>query len=356
MWGLLLLCARNGGAQVFVVGEKSATSSIATDFKPTSVQLSDEALTERGRRELIRMLEAEQGFAHRVLPLGPGLTLEANGQMKPGGAEYKKMVYEKGQAAAPGDRVVITAVTFRADSLVLDLNGGPYAKHRFLRHVQINGAPVTGDMYEVATGSRLTLHFEGGIPEISAPEVKALLQPVIDFRVQKSEEAYADSLPDPLKDSIAAHEVLVGMNHRMVQAALGAPESKVREQQAPDSARHYEEWIYGHVPQTVRFIRFDGDRVTQVKIAAMGKPIEIHKEDEVNGYSSPVPTREIAMGDKPLDGSADGSGAPPTLRREGEPDTQQSERKVRMPTTGRSSDSPQAAPLPAPPGTSSPMP
>ncbi len=87
---------------------------------------------------------------------------------------------------------------------------------------------------EVATGSRITLVFEGGVPEISGPEVKALLEPLIDFGVKTSEQAYADTLPPVLKEAIAAHEVLVGMNHRMVLAALGAPENKMREQQSGD--------------------------------------------------------------------------------------------------------------------------
>ena len=94
-----------------------------------------------------------------------------------------------------------------------------------------------------------------------------------------------------MKNAIAAHEVLVGMNHRMVLAALGAPESKIREQQSgdPNGAR-YEEWIYGHVPQTVRFVRFVGDRVTVVEIAALGKPVEIHDKDEMGGLPGSPPT------------------------------------------------------------------
>ena len=43
--------------------------------------------------------------------------------------------------------------------------------------------------------------------------------------------------------------------------------------------RHYEEWIYGQLPQTVHFVRFEGDRVTQVRIAALGKPIAIHNQE-----------------------------------------------------------------------------
>jgi hypothetical protein len=64
-------------AQVFTVGEKSATADIATDFTPTHVPLPEGKLTERGRRELIRNLEAEQGFAHRALPISAGITLQA---------------------------------------------------------------------------------------------------------------------------------------------------------------------------------------------------------------------------------------------------------------------------------------
>jgi hypothetical protein len=229
------------------------------------------------------------------------------------------MIFEKGQAAGPGDRVIITTMVIKGDRIIFDLNGGPYAKHRFLSHVQFNDNNVVQNSGAAPTGARIVLVFSGGIPEISAPEVKSLLEPLIDFGVKSSEQAYADTLPAPIKEAIASHDVLVGMNRRMVLAALGAPESKVREQVSgdPNGAR-YEEWIYGHVPQTVRFIRFVGDRVTVVEIAALGKPMEIHDKDEMAGYETPVPTREIALGDrKPANGEA-AAPPPPTLRAPGE--------------------------------------
>lgn len=305
-------------SQVFVVGEKTATADISTDFKRTNVSLPTDHLTERGRRDLVRNLEAEQGFAHRALPTGAGLTLQANGNLSPGPAEYRKLIYEKGQSSAPGDRVQITSLTFKGNSIVIDFNGGPYAKHRFLSHVQFNDAPVVAQQPQ-ATGSRVTLVFEGFVPEVSAPEVKALLEPVIDFGVKSSEQAYADTLPPKLRDAIAAHEVLVGMNHRMVLAALGAPESKVREQQSgdPNGAR-YEEWIYGHTPQTVKFVRFVGDRVSMVEIAALGKPVEIHDKDELGDQRDPADVREIAMGDKKSGDGEQAPSAPPSLRLPGE--------------------------------------
>ena len=317
--GFLVLSVAPIQSQVFVVGEKSATDGLATDFTPTDVPLPTATLSERGRRELVRNLEAEQGFAHRALPMGAGLTLHANGAINPGPAEYRQMIYQKGQSAGPGDRVIITAMTIKGDRIVFDLNGGPYAKHRFLSHIQFNDNPVAPTTGEQPMGARITLVFKGAVPEISAPEVKALLEPVIDFGVKSSEQAYADTLPPPLKNAIAAHDVLVGMNHRMVLAALGAPESKIREQESgdPNGAR-YEEWIYGHVPQTVRFVRFVGDRVTVVEIAAMGKPVEIHDKDEMGGYQDPGLTREIALGDRKPTGEEGAPAAPPTLRQPGD--------------------------------------
>jgi hypothetical protein len=345
--GLLALpLAATAHAQVFVVGEKSATDGIATDFTPTKVPLPEAKLSERGRRELIRNLDAEQGFAHRALPVSAGITLQANGQLTPGPDEYKKLIYKKGQSAAAGDRVVITSMEFKGDRIVFDFNGGPYAKHRFLRHIELNGNQVAPDNGEVATGSRITLVFEGGIPEISGPEVKALLQPLVDFSVKTSHEAYADTLPPMLKDAIAAHEVLVGMNRRMVLAALGAPENKLREQTSGDpGGGHYEEWIYGHVPQTIRFVRFVGDRVTMVQIAALGKPIEVHDKDEMAGLNPAAPTREVAMGDQ-QGGEENKAPAPPTLRLPGEAAPTGGPGKVQFPTDP-------AAPIPPTPTTTS---
>ena len=115
--------------------------------------------------------------------------------------------------------------------------------------------------------------------------------------------------------------MLVGMTHRMVLAALGAPESKVREHAGENgTGAHYEEWIYGHVPETVQFVRFSGDRVSLIKTAPLGKPVDVRDHDEMNGFRNPVPTREVAMGDAPMTSdSANGrAGAPPTLRKPGE--------------------------------------
>ncbi len=339
-------------AQVFTVGEKTATAGIKTDFTPTRVELPDKPMTERGRRELIRDLEAEQGFAHRVLPLGAILTLEANGNLTPRAEQYKEVVYKKGQSAAPGDRVMVTALEIKPDRIIIDLNGGPYVRHRFLRHVQIGvGAATTAppDLSEQATGCRVMLVFEGKLPEVSAPEVKALLQPVVDFGAKTGEIAYAETLPAPIKSAIDSHEVLVGMNHRMVLAALGQPEAKLRE---GATEGRYEEWIYGHQPQPVKFVRFIGDRVSLVKIAAVGKPVEVHDQDELAGYLPSAPTHTVALGDaQPTEENRPG---PPTLKRPGETLPAENggvvNRKVQYPEDQR------PAPIPAEPASASPVP
>ena len=38
------------------------------------------------------------------------------------------------------------------------------------------------------------------------------------------------------------------------------------------------------VPQTVKFVRFQGDRVALVKIAAMGRPMEVHNTNELGDF------------------------------------------------------------------------
>ena len=331
-----LACAAR--AQVFVVGEKTAMAGVSTEFHPTRIELPATPITERGRRELVRDLEAEQGFAHRALPLGEDLVLIANGHLTPSGDAYNEMLYKKGQSAAPGDRVVITAVTVKDDRIVLDLNGGPYVSHRFLRHIDIDDIPIITQDGAQATGCRVTLVFEGGLPEVSAPEVKALLDPIIDFGVKTSAEAYADSLPPFLKDAIAKHDVLVGMDRKMVLAALGEPQSKVRELVPGSATRRYEEWIYGQMPQTVRFVRFEGDRVKQIRIAALGKPIVIHDQDEMRGYLDPEDTHELAMGDAKPGSGADGSAKPPTILKPGEA-APGSQRRVLLPVPASTPDS-----------------
>lgn len=343
-------------AQVFTVGMKTATADVNTEFHPTRVDLPTQPLDERGRQELIRDLESEQGFAHRELPLGTGMMLIANGTIFPRDEDYKRMLYEKGQSAATGERVQITNLQFRGDRIVLDLNGGPYAKHRFLSHVELNDIPLAQEG-PVATGCRVTLVFEGGIPEVTAAEVKALLDPLVDFRAKSSAEAYTDTLPPKVREAVEAHEILVGMSRRMVLAAMGEPKTKEREHtsESNDNSPIYEEWIYGDPPQATQFVRFENGRVVRLEIAAIGKPIVVHDKNEIGGEPEPtLETRTIANGDPQPTADGDrGTMKAPTLRKPGEVlDTSQTVPgmgKVKMPA-----DSP--PPVTVPPAESQPPP
>jgi hypothetical protein len=308
-------------AQVFVVGVKTAEADAITEFHPTRVPLPTQPLDQRGRLDLIRNLEAEQGFAHRELPLGAGLTLIANGNMTPRDDAYKQMLYQKGQSAGPGDRVEVTALKFDGDRLVIDLNGGPYAKHRFLTHIQIDDMPLAPEG-PLAIGCRVTLVFEGGIPELSAAEVKALLDPIIDFRARSSAEAFANTLLPKVRDAVDAHQVLVGMDRRMVLAALGSPRDKHREHTKPgdETSTFWEEWIYGEPPEPTQFVRFRNGHVVRLEIAAIGKPVEIHDQPEMPGAPGPaLEARTIQNGDSQPNPSEDHPATrPPSLLKPGE--------------------------------------
>ena len=176
-----------------------------------------------------RNLEAEQGFAHRALPHGlRPRPCAPTARSTPAPNKYKEMIFKKGQAAGTRrSRRLSPPWSSNPDRIILDLNGGPYAKHRFLSHVSFNDNPVVQQPADQPTGARVTLLFEGHVPETSPrPRSRPCLIPVIDFGVKSSEQAYADTLPPLLRGRHrSSHEVLVGMNHRMVLAALGAPET-----------------------------------------------------------------------------------------------------------------------------------
>jgi hypothetical protein len=152
---------------------------------PTNVPLPNSVLDPKTRLELIRLLQAEHGFAMRPFPRGhKGLTLVANGKLEPAGEDYLNMVVNSGTSAKPGDRVVITDVKIEHSKIIFLLNGGPDLKHRFLRHIEIGTDPnytnsVVPDDGKEPVGSRLTLDFQGHLPAVTGAQVKALLAPLI---------------------------------------------------------------------------------------------------------------------------------------------------------------------------------
>lgn len=298
-------------------------------IKPTEVPLPKSELDAKTRSELIRVLQAEQGFAMRPFPMGhKGLKLEANGKLVPAGESYLNMVTEFGICAKPGDRVVLTDVKFDHNKIIFELNGGPDLKHRFLRHIELGGGgamnPIVQDDGNPATGARLTLEFKGHIPELTGTEVEALLAPLISFGVKTPIEAFTDTLPAKLKSAIMDHNVMVGMSTDMVLFALGQPERKVRE---IEGQMPFEEWIYGAPPKPVEFVRINGNRVIRVEIAKVGEQPLVFTKDEVEGLmrtdgsplvASDATTRTVKMGDVQRDPDKQAPAPPPTLTAPGE--------------------------------------
>ncbi len=301
---------------------------------PTNIPLPKAELDAKTRMELIRALEAEQGFAMRPFPRGhKGLTLEANGKLEPAGEAYLNMTIANGTSAKPGDRLVLSDVKFDHSKMIFELNGGPDLKHRFLRHISIGaggpdmGGPVVQDNEQDPVGARLTLTFNGPIPQLTGAQVKALLAPLISFDVKTPIQAFTDTLPPPLKDAILSHHVMVGMSTDMVLFAKGQPETKSREM---DGQMPFEEWIYGKPPEEVDFVRINGNRVIRVEVAKTGESPVIFTKDEVSGMlrtdGSPVETaaapgqrtRISEVGDVQRDPDKEAPAAPPSLRKPGE--------------------------------------
>jgi hypothetical protein len=265
----------------------------------------------------------------RPFPRGhKGLTLAANGKLNPAGEAYLNMATSEGISAKPGDRLVLSDIKFDHARIVFDLNGGPDKKHRVLSHVQIGMGPtwqpVVQDDGKEPTGARLTLAFDGHVPELTSAQVKALLSPLISFDVKTPIQAFTDTLPAKLKEAILNHHVLVGMSTEMVLFARGQPEHKSREM---DGQTPFEEWIYGQPPDEVDFVRINGNRVIRVEVAKIGETPVVFTKDEVAGLMRTDGTpltpsqpgrRTVAEGDAERNPDTQAPAAPPSLRNPGE--------------------------------------
>jgi hypothetical protein len=323
-------------AQVLVIGKDGNTTGAPVDRRysqitPTQVELPKDEINARGHQDILRTLVAEQGFAMRPLPRGKkGLTLVANGKLNPAGERYLAEITEKGLSVKPGDRVVLSNIRIEKDTIVFDINGGPDHKHSFLRHIQLGNGnvmnPVVQDDNQEPAGARITLSFNGHVPDVTGAQLKALLAPLISFDMKTPVQAYTDTLPPKLKEAILNHHVMVGMSTDMVLFALGPPESKSRE---VEGQMPFEEWIYGHPPQDVQFVRVNGNRVIRVEMAKLGQPLVVYTEDQVQGLmmtdgrpviasATPHDTHTVQLGDVHRDPDTQSPIAPPSLRKDGE--------------------------------------
>ena len=315
---------------------------VFSDDAKTPHATPPEKMTPQTRLLVIRDLTAEHCFARHLFPMGgKGLQLK-NGVVTPGDQQLDRVIGEKGLAAKPGDRVVISNVIVKEKSIVLEINGGPNKKdNKWYKHVQIGvgGGQMPGNAPSdtkgvVARGSVVTLEFDNYVPEVSGEQLRTMLAPVFDFKALTVAEAYEKTLPPKVQEAIKDHKVLVGMNREMVTYAKGRAPRKIRDKD--EKGDDYEEWIYGNPPQEVQFVRFQGDLVTRLEIMTVDGQKIVRSEKEVD---LPAAETEVAQ-KKPAEKPANA----PSLRRPGEVEE--------YPQSNRTSPS---TPYPGP-GTSGPPP
>jgi hypothetical protein len=314
-------------------------------------------LTDDGRKELIRGLQAEQVFVRKYFPMGrDGLRIE-NGKVTPSDAEIRQITADNGPAAKPGDRVKISNLIFKKDAIVLELNGGPVKKKKWYDRIQVSSSgggttptnPTDKDpdnLYINARGSYVVLAFKDYIPDLTTQQVKDLLTPVFDWKANSVAEAYSRALSPQLQAALKDHKVLVGMDRELVTYSKGRPPRRHREKDAA-SGSEYEEWIYGEPPSEVEFVRFNGDRVVRIETMKVDgeKVVRTAKEVDLDSEISTMAKKEE---EKP----APNKNAP-TLMRDGETPPTVRQSAPAQDKTSRPADSkrPGDEPNPNPSGT-----
>ena len=246
---------------------------------------STEKMTPQTRIQVIRSLQAERVFARVLFPQGDkGLKLK-NGVISPNEMAIAQQIAEFGPAVKPGDRCVISDVQIKDKDIVLEINGGNKKNGKWYQHIQITGggsasAPIPGGPSPQsldAHGSSVTLEFDKYVPELNGDQIRAMLEPVFDFKALTGSEAYQKTLPPKLQAAIRDHQILVGMDKEMVMYSKGRPQQRIRDKD--DQGQDYEEWIYGKPPEEVDFVRFKGNEVARLEVMTVdGKKIGSHRK------------------------------------------------------------------------------
>src|SRR5215475_2954139 len=169
------------------------------------------ALNEGTKMQLIRLLDAEFVHTRKYFPVGDkSILIGTDGLVKPGDAVLYRMCQTMGAAARVGDRVQITNIVFKEKSIYLEINGGPKKKTKWYQHIEISGmGGSTGGVdpnQAQPTGAALTVEFSKHVPEMTGPELKELLSPVLDFSVKTAAEVFVDTLPPKIKEAVKRHE------------------------------------------------------------------------------------------------------------------------------------------------------
>ncbi|MGA2390424.1 MAG: hypothetical protein ABSF97_15765 [Candidatus Sulfotelmatobacter sp.] len=341
--GLLPLHAQSNNGQLRTSlshGPSSSTPDAQNQEAPPAPPIPPNAphIAKQTRYQIIHDFEMQLVYARTPFPMGTkGLVLK-DGVVTPHGIELQQILNLYGPSVKPGDPAHISFVQIKNDHIHFEINGGAIVRKKWYQHIEVGGAngPLTQEeaAQQNPHGSYVDLYFDNYVPEMSAPQLRALLYPVLDFHAQNKQQAYIDTMPPKVKEAIQQHRVLVGMNQEMVLHSKGKPPKKVRER---DGETQYEEWIYGEAPEDVVFVRFVEDEVVRVEIM------------RVNGEKIVRTEKEVILLPKETDKEAkkepeERPSSAPSLRRPGE-DSQD----VPQPASG-------ATPAPPPPPPDLPQP
>jgi hypothetical protein len=180
---------------------------------------------------------------------------------------------------------------------------------------------------------------------MTGDQVRAMLDPVFDFKALTAAEAYEKTLPPKVQEAIKNHQILVGMDKEMVVYAKGRAPQKIRDKD--EKGQEYEEWIYGTPPEEVDFVRFNGNLVARLEVMTVDGQKIVRTEKEVDLASKEGEVAENKPKPKPTNA--------PTLMRPGEqaqyPSTTDPDQKTVQVGPSRQPQ-PVSVPPPAPPGSS----
>ena len=245
--------------------QKSSPDSSAAPAKAKNARLQPES-----RLALVRFVDGEFARVLQSIPSGKkGLHVKAGASVDE--KALHMAVSYSGSAINPGDRAQITSLEFKDRQIIVDMNGGGRGKTKLRDriHMEVGGMPTmttTTSQAPVNTnaGATIYLDFDKPVPDMTPDELKQYLSGILDFSKQHSAAVqWIDTLPPEMQNAIADKRPAVGMDHEMVLAALGRPDRKVREK-GPDGAET-EDWIYGKPPAKTLFVKFEGNKVTQVE-------------------------------------------------------------------------------------------
>jgi hypothetical protein len=232
-------------------------------------------LQESSKLELIRYVSGEFAKAIKSLPAGKEGLIVYVGKPLPMDM-LERAVATHGAAVNNGDKVQITKLEFQNHQIIVDLNGGGRGKKRLRDriHIEMAGIPTAQTTTEQedkgppglqpGQGSTIYLDFSKPVPDLSPDDLKQLLTPFLDFSRQRSASVqWVDTLPPEMRKAIQERRPIIGMDREQVVAAIGKPDHKIRERD--NEGNDIEDWIYGQPPSKTVFVRFNGDRVTNVK-------------------------------------------------------------------------------------------